>query len=42
VNAPFSALCGSIWAAARAGLGTGHDHTELAKFVAKTAGVNLG
>lgn len=41
VNAPFSALCRNIWAAAQADLGAGHDHTELARFAAKTAGVNL-
>ncbi len=41
VNAPFSQLCRNIWAAALADLGPGHDHTELARFAAKTAGVNL-
>ena len=41
VNAPFSALCRNIWAAAQADLGPGHDHTELARFAAKTAGVSL-
>jgi len=41
VNAPFSELCRNIWAAALADLGQGHDHTELAKFAAKTAGVSL-
>lgn len=41
VNAPFSALCRDIWAAALADLGSGHDHTELARFAAKTAGVSL-
>jgi 3-hydroxyisobutyrate dehydrogenase len=41
VNAPFSALCRNIWAAAQADLGTGRDHTELARFAAKTAGVSL-
>jgi len=41
VNAPFAALCRNIWSAARADLGAGHDHTELAKFAAKVAGVNL-
>ena len=41
VNAPFSALCRTIWAAAQADLGPGHDHTELARFAAKTAGVSL-
>jgi 3-hydroxyisobutyrate dehydrogenase len=41
VNAPFSALCRNIWAAAQADLGTGRDHTELARFSAKTAGVSL-
>jgi 3-hydroxyisobutyrate dehydrogenase len=41
MNAPFSELCRNIWAAALADLGPGHDHTELARFAAKTAGVNL-
>jgi 3-hydroxyisobutyrate dehydrogenase len=41
VNAPFSLLCRNIWAAALADLGPGHDHTELARFAAKTAGVKL-
>jgi len=41
VNAPFSALCRNIWAAAQADLGPGHDHTELARYAAKTAGVSL-
>ena len=42
VNAPFAAQCRNIWSAALADLGAGHDHTEVAKFAAKTAGVNLG
>ena len=42
VDTPFAALCRSIWSAAQADLGAGHDHTELAKYAAKTAGVNLG
>lgn len=41
VNVPFSSLCKEIWAAAQADLGPGHDHTELARFAAKTAGVSL-
>lgn len=41
VNTPFAALCRNIWSAAQADLGAGHDHTELAKFAAKVAGVNL-
>ena len=41
VNAPFSVLCRNIWAAAQADLGPGRDHTELARFAAKTAGVSL-
>jgi len=41
VGAPFSKLCRNIWAAAQAELGPGHDHTELARFAAKTAGVSL-
>ncbi len=41
VNTPFSELCRNIWSDAQADLGAGHDHTELAKFAAKIAGVNL-
>jgi 3-hydroxyisobutyrate dehydrogenase len=41
VNAPFATLCRNIWAAAQADLGPGRDHTELARFAAKTAGVSL-
>ena len=41
VNAPFSQLCRNIWAAAQADLGAGRDHTELARYAAKTAGVSL-
>lgn len=41
VDAPFSALCKQIWTAAQADLGPGRDHTELARFAAKTAGVRL-
>jgi 3-hydroxyisobutyrate dehydrogenase len=41
VRTPFAALCRNIWSAAQADLGAGHDHTELAKFAAKVAGVNL-
>jgi 3-hydroxyisobutyrate dehydrogenase len=41
VNAPFSTLCRNIWAAAQSDLGAGRDHTELARYAAKTAGVSL-
>jgi 3-hydroxyisobutyrate dehydrogenase len=41
VNVPFSALCRQIWAAALADLGPGRDHTEMARFAARTAGVRL-
>ncbi|MGH8675552.1 MAG: NAD-binding protein, partial [Burkholderiales bacterium] len=41
VDVPFSKLCQSIWNSAQADLGKGHDHTEVAKFAAKTAGVTL-
>ena len=34
-------LCQSIWSDAQSDLGTGHDHTEVAKHAAKTAGVPL-
>jgi 3-hydroxyisobutyrate dehydrogenase len=41
VEVPFSKLCQTVWAGAQADLGTGHDHTEVAKFAAKTANVTL-
>lgn len=41
VDVPFSKLCQSIWNSAQADLGKGHDHTEVAKFSAKTAAVPL-
>jgi 3-hydroxyisobutyrate dehydrogenase len=41
VEVPFSKLCQTVWARAQADLGTGHDHTEVAKFAAKTANVTL-
>lgn len=41
VHAPFAALCRNIWSSAQADLGPGHDHTEVAKFAAKVAGVDL-
>jgi 3-hydroxyisobutyrate dehydrogenase len=41
VDVPFSRLCQSIWTDAQKDLGKGHDHTEVAKHVAKTAGVPL-
>ena len=41
VDAPFSALCRNIWAAAQADLGTGRDHPDRARFAAKTAGDSL-
>lgn len=41
VDVPFSKLCQTVWAGAQADLGTGHDHTEVAKFAAKTANVTL-
>lgn len=39
---PFSALCREIWASAAAMLGTGQDHTAIAKFSEAMAGVTLG
>ena len=41
VNVPFAARCQALWASAQAELGAGHDHTEVAKFSAKTAQVSL-
>jgi 3-hydroxyisobutyrate dehydrogenase len=41
VDTPFATLCKDIWSSAQADLGPGHDHTEVAKFAAKTAGVPL-
>jgi 3-hydroxyisobutyrate dehydrogenase len=41
VTTPFSALCRNIWSSALADLGAGHDHTEVAKFAAKVAGVEI-
>jgi 3-hydroxyisobutyrate dehydrogenase len=41
VEAPFSTLCQQIWSGAQAELGPGHDHTEVAKYSAKIAGMDL-
>ena len=41
VDVPFAVLCGEIWAAAQADLGPGHDHTEVARYSSKTAGVDV-
>jgi 3-hydroxyisobutyrate dehydrogenase len=41
VTVPFAALCQNLWSSAQAELGAGHDHTEVAKAAAKTAGVSL-
>ena len=41
IDVPFSKLCQSVWKSAQADLGAGHDHTEVAKFAAKTAGLAL-
>jgi 3-hydroxyisobutyrate dehydrogenase len=41
VDVPFSKLCQAVWNGAQADLGKGHDHTEVAKFAAKTANVTL-
>jgi len=41
VDVPLSKLCHSIWKSAQSDLGSGHDHTEVAKFAAKTAQVAL-
>ena len=40
--APFAALCREMWAAAAALLGTGEDHTAMAKLSEKLAGSELG
>jgi 3-hydroxyisobutyrate dehydrogenase len=39
--APFSAHCREMWAAAAALLGPGQDHTQMAEFCEKLAGVTL-
>lgn len=39
--APFSALCREMWGSASAVLGPGHDHTALARFSEKLAGLTL-
>jgi 3-hydroxyisobutyrate dehydrogenase len=41
IDVPFSKLCQFIWLSAQADLGKGHDHTEVAKYAAKTAHVPL-
>jgi 3-hydroxyisobutyrate dehydrogenase len=41
VDVPFAQLCQEIWKAAQKDLGPGHDHTEVAKYSAKTAEVAL-
>jgi 3-hydroxyisobutyrate dehydrogenase len=41
VNVPFAARCQALWASAQAELGSGRDHTEVAKAAAKAAGVSL-
>jgi 3-hydroxyisobutyrate dehydrogenase len=41
VDVPFSKMCRSIWKSAQSDLGPGRDHTEVAKFAAKTAQVVL-
>lgn len=38
---PFSALCRELWSAAAAALGPGADHTEMARFLQRLAGVSL-
>ena len=41
VNVPFAQLCQEIWKSAQKDLGSGHDHTEVAKYSAKTAHIAL-
>jgi 3-hydroxyisobutyrate dehydrogenase len=41
VEAPFAEQCREIWAEASSALGTKADHTELARFAERTAGVTL-
>lgn len=41
VNAPFANLCKEMWASASAVLGTGADHTALAKFSEMLAGSEI-
>jgi 3-hydroxyisobutyrate dehydrogenase len=40
--APFAALCRELWAAAATSLGPGQDHTAVAQFSEKLAGMALG
>lgn len=40
-SAPFSALCREMWGSAAAVLGPGQDHTALAQFSEKLAGLTL-
>jgi 3-hydroxyisobutyrate dehydrogenase len=42
VATPFAALCREMWASASALLGNGQDHTAIAKFTEKLAGVTFG
>lgn len=41
VNAPFANLCKEMWASAGAVLGSGTDHTALAKFSEMLAGIEI-
>jgi 3-hydroxyisobutyrate dehydrogenase len=41
VEVPFAERCREIWAEASSALGTKADHTELARFAERTAGVTL-
>jgi 3-hydroxyisobutyrate dehydrogenase len=42
IATPFGALCRELWAGARASLGTGQDHTAMARFSELLAGETLG
>jgi 3-hydroxyisobutyrate dehydrogenase len=42
VATPFAALCRELWTSARSLLGTGQDHTAMARFSEQLAGERLG
>lgn len=42
IATPFAALCRELWAGARASLGSGQDHTAMARFCELFAGETLG
>ena len=40
-SAPFAALCRNLWTGAQSALGTGLDHTDMARFSELLAGSEL-